>query len=107
MECIFIRHDSGYLDINIEAFFPCTAQKAKKIFPLINRFCPFEDRAALMGELMELLEGYNGLCDMYKSKAEMLPVSSRECKFWLAQYRKTDALRKRMQRNIKLLEVSP
>ena len=50
MERIFIQHNTGYLDINIEAFFPCTVQKAKKVFALINRFCPYEDRAALMVE---------------------------------------------------------
>lgn len=107
MERIFIQHNTGYLDINIEAFFPCTVQKAKKVFALINRFCPYEDRAALMVELQELMAGYNGLCEMYQSKADALPEKSRERKHWLAQYRKTDALWKRMRRNIELLEVTP
>ncbi len=105
MERIRINHDSGYLDLNIEAFFPCTIQKAKKVFPLINRFCPCGDRAALMAELTELEKGYEALYQMYEEKISALPPGSREAKRWNTELRKTVTLRKRLRRNIDLLVV--
>ncbi len=68
MERIRIDHDSGYLDLNIEAFFPCSPQKARKVFKLINRCCPYGDRAALRAELLELAKGYEAMCQMYEDK---------------------------------------
>lgn len=105
MERIHIDHDSGYLDLNIEAFFPCSLQKARKVFKLINRCCPYGDRAALRAELLELAKGYEAMCQMYEDKISTLPPGSKEIKPWAAELRKTVTLRKRLRRNIDLLEV--
>lgn len=105
MERIRIDHDSGYLDLNIEAFFPCTIQKARKVFPLINRFCPYEDRAALMAELTEMADGYDALCQMYTSRISAFSLDARERRRWSRELKQTEVLRKRLRRNITFLEV--
>lgn len=33
-----IVHPTGWIELNIENFFPCTLTKARKIFSLINRY---------------------------------------------------------------------
>lgn len=105
MERIRIDHDSGYLDLNIEAFFPCTIQKARKVFPLINRFCPHEDRAALMTDLTEMADGYNALYQMYTSRISAFPLDAGERRCWTRELKQTEVLRKRLRRNITFLEV--
>ena len=58
MDVLRIDHDRGYLELNIEAFFPCTQKKAKILFPLIRKWCSKETKAALLHELTELADGY-------------------------------------------------
>ena len=58
MDVLRIEHDRGYIELNIEAFFPCTQKKARILFPLIWKWCSEEAKAALLRELMELADGY-------------------------------------------------
>lgn len=36
------NHSEGFMEINLEAFFPCTVEKALKVFHLVNRWCSDE-----------------------------------------------------------------
>lgn len=103
MERLRIEYETGYLELNIEAFFPCKMPAARKAARLINLYCSDETRAALLLELREIADGYKALCDMYKEKAEGLPAVSPELRHWRAQFNKTEALRKRMEKNINLI----
>ena len=103
MERLRIEYKTGYMELNIEAFFPCKMQAARKAARLINSYCSDETRAALLSELREMADGYKALCDMYREKAEGLPADSPELRHWRAQLNKTEALRRRMENNIRLI----
>jgi len=103
MERLRIEYETGYLELNIEAFFPCKMTAMRKAARLINSYCTDEAREGLLSELRELADGYKALCDMYKEKAEGLPADSPERRHWRAQFNKTEALRKRMEKNINLI----
>lgn len=103
MERLRIEYKTGYMELNIEAFFPCKMPAARKAARLINSYCPDEARAALLSELREMADGYKALCSMYREKAEGLPADSPERRHWRAQFNKTEALRKRMEGNIRLI----
>ena len=103
MERLRIEYGMGYMELNIEAFFPCKMPAARKAARLINSYCSDEARAALLSELRELANGYKALCDMYRETEEALPADSPERRHWRAQFNKTEVLRRRMEGNIRLI----
>ena len=103
MERLRIEYGTGYMELIVEAFFPCKLLAARKAARLINQYCSNEARAALLRELEEMADGYAALCDMYTEKAETFPADSPERRYWRAQFNKTEVLRKRMENNIRLI----
>lgn len=103
MKRLRIEYQTGYMELNIEAFFPCKMPAMRKAARLINGYCPDEIRAALILELREMADGYKALCDMYREKAEGLTADSTERRHWRAQFNKTEAIRRRMEGNIRLI----
>ena len=103
MELLRIGYETGYMELVVEAFFPCKLPVARKIVPLINRYCSNEVKNELLSELREMAGGYQALCNMYKEKAEELPADSPMKRHWKVQFNRTEILRKRMERNIELV----
>ncbi len=103
MERLRIEYGTGYMELIVEAFFPCKMPAMRKAARLINSCCSDEARAELLSELRELADGYKNLCDMYREKAEGLPADSPERRHWRAQFKKKEVLRRRMENNIKLI----
>ena len=103
MELLRIEYETGYMELVVEAFFPCKLPVARKIAPLINRYCSDKVKTELLSELQEMAGGYQARCDMYKEQAEGFPDDSPMKKHWKAQFNKTEILRKRMGRNIDLV----
>lgn len=103
MERLRIEYGTGYMELIVEAFFPCRMPAMRKAARLINSYCTDEARAGLLSELREMADGYKALCDMYAEKAEGLPVDSPQRRHWKAQYNKTEVLRRRMENNIRLI----
>ncbi|MBE7727923.1 MAG: hypothetical protein E7244_27145 [Enterocloster citroniae] len=103
MERLRIEYETGYMELNVEAFFPCKMPAMRKAARLINSYCSDETRAALLSELREMADGYTALCGMYKEIEEALPADTPERRHWRAQFNKTEVLRKRMEGNIRLI----
>ncbi len=103
MERLRIEYGTGYMELIVEAFFPCKMPAMRKAARLINSYCSNEAREELLSELRELADGYKALCEMYAEKAEGLPADSPERRHWRAQFNKTEVLCKRMENNIRLI----
>ena len=103
MERLRIEYETGYMELNMEAFFPFKMPKMRKAARLINSYCSDEARAALLKELREMADGYKALCDMYKEIEELLPADTSERRHWRAQFNKTEVLRRRMEGDIRLI----
>lgn len=103
MERLRIEYETGYMELNIEAFFPCKMPAMRKAAKLINSYCSDEARAALLSEMREMADGYKALCEMYRGRTEVLPADSPERRHWRAQLNKTEALRGRIEGNIRLI----
>lgn len=96
------------MELNVKAF-PHNLQTAKKIAKFINRYCTEEDRAALLSELRSIAEDYQeNKVTLKKLKShyaalgsETSPTDVKRCE---VEIRKTEALEKRMKRNIDLIE---
>ena len=103
MEQLRIEYGTGYMELIVEAFFPCKMPAMRKVARLINSYCSDEAREELLSELRELADGYKALCDMYRETEEVLPADSPQRRHWRAQFNKTEVLRKRMAGNIRLI----
>ncbi len=103
MERLRIEYRTGYMELNVEAFFPCKMPAMRKAARLINQYCTDEAGAELLSQLRQLADGYTALCDMCTEKAEGLPADSLQRRHWRAQFNKTEALRKRTEGNIRLI----
>lgn len=103
MEKLRIEYGTGYMELNIEAFFPCKMPAARKAARLINSYCTDEARVELLSELRGLADGYKALCGMYRQKMEELSEEPAAYRHWRAQFNKMEVLRKRMEGNIKLI----
>lgn len=103
MERLRIEYGTGYMELNVETFFPCKMPTARKAARLINSYCSEEARTELLSELREMADGYTALCGMYKEIEEALPADTPERRHWREQFNKTEALRKRMEGNIILI----
>lgn len=103
MERLRIEYGTGYMELIVEAFFPCKLPTMRKAARLINSYCTDEAREELLSELRGLADGYKALCEMYTEKAEGLPADSPERRHWRAQFNKTEVLHKRMENNIRLI----
>ncbi len=103
MERLRIEYGTGYMELNIEAFFPCKMPAMRKTARLINQYCTDGARAELLSELREMADGYKALCDMYREIEEELPADTPEQGHWRAQFSKTEVLRRRMEGNIRLI----
>lgn len=90
MERLRIEYGTGYMELNVEAFFPCRMPAMRKAARLINQYCSDETRAELLSELREMAEGYTALCGMYKGIEEALPADTPERRHWRAQFNKTE-----------------
>ena len=104
MERLRIDYGTGYMELDIEAFFPCKMQVMRKAARLINLYCSDETRAGLLSELREMADGYRELCDMYRGKSKEFPADSTGRKYWNAQFNKMEVLHKRMEGNIRLIK---
>ena len=57
MERLEINYPNGHMEIIVPVFFPCLAKTARKLYPLIKKYCPPKDRA-LLGEHLSILVKY-------------------------------------------------
>ena len=103
MERLRIEYGTGYMEMNVEVFFPCKMPAMRKAARLINSYCTDGARAELLSELRELAAGYAALCEMYKQKMEELSEEAAAYRYWRAQFNKTEVLRKRIENNIRLI----
>ena len=103
MERLRIEYGTGYMELDVGAFFPCKMPAMRKAARLINSYCTDETRAELLSGLREMADGYAALCGMYAETAEGFPLGSPGRRHWRAQFNKTEVLRKRMENNIRLI----
>jgi len=103
MERLRIEYGTGYMELVVEAFFPCKMPAMRKAARLINLYCTDETREELLSELREMADGYKALCEMYREIQETLPEDTPERRHWRAQLNKTEVLCKRMEGNIRLI----
>ena len=52
IETFRVDHPNGYIEVNLETFFPCTNTKAKKLFRLVRDNCSEAQQEELLAALV-------------------------------------------------------
>ena len=60
-----INYPTGYIELNLERFFPCPQSKAKKVFRLIHRYCTQTDKTRLLEFMTRRVAYYDMFWQMF------------------------------------------
>ena len=69
IETFRVDHPNGYIEVNLETFFPCTNTKAKKLFRLVRDNCSEAQQEELLDKVLEDMDNTE-LTDQLKAIAE-------------------------------------
>lgn len=94
-----INYPTGYIELNLEHFFPCPQAKAKKVFRLIHRYCTQADKIRLL-EFMTRRVAYYDSREANSMKKAASVEHAYEYKYHIAQAKAAARQREMLQRNI-------
>lgn len=98
---LHIAYPPGHMDIRMDGFFPCTVERAKKVFKLICQYCSQEEKDKLRRFLTDKEK-------RYQSQAQSLWNHIKSCtdaaerKSLISQYKAVIRLKERLNRNIQI-----
>lgn len=69
-----IDYERGYMEFVMERFFPCIQADARKVFPMINRWCGLEQRKFLCEYLRDRAVDFLLDDDMARHKRALMNV---------------------------------
>ena len=95
-----INYPTGYMELNLDYFFPCTLDKARKVFSLIHRYSSEADKDRLIAFLHSLESRYFAEMQKCAHKATSYPAKSGECREYTSRFKEARRLRQRTARNI-------
>lgn len=99
------EHSEGYMELILDKFFPCTAEKANKIFKLVGRWCSDETIAELENYFAKKIEIIEKQIAEIKHIYPSTSVSSYEKKKCETDFKRLQTLLKKYNRMVKLLHT--
>jgi hypothetical protein len=97
-----IVYPAGYMELNLEGFFPCHLDKARKVFSLIYRYSPEPDKDRLLAFLRRLEKRYFAQMQEYANEAADYPANSDKWREYTVKFKEAMRLRQRTAKNIEL-----
>lgn len=98
---LHIEYPTGYMDLKMDAFFPCTVDRAGKIFKLICQYCPKSDKERLLRFLEKKEKRYLAQKQTFLQK-EKYASSRTEKEEYGRRVRESERLAQRTRRNIEM-----
>ena len=98
---LHIRYPTGQMDLEIERFFPCTVVKAKKLSPLIRRYCEKAEKEKLRRFLKKQEMNYRSRIQALKNREKKSEDES-EKQGLCQSIRENERMLQRIQRNIEI-----
>lgn len=101
---IKICHPTGYMEVNMDQFFPCTLQEARKVFALVHKHSPEGDK----NRLIDFLKNKERYCfrkmRLYAEQVMELQSTTSEYRELMRKFKEAKTLHQRMKRNIELYQ---
>lgn len=101
---LHIQYPTGYMDLKMDAFFPCTVDLARKIFRLICQYCPQEEKEKLLRFLQEKERRYQAQTETFQSQAKRSTDPDGRDRL-LRRSRESEKLQQRTHRNIEIFRA--
>lgn len=98
---LHIRYPTGQVILEIERFFPCTVVKAKKISPLIRRYCEKAEKEKLQQFLKKQEMNYLSRIKAFQNRAKKIEDES-EKRDLQQRIREGERMLQRIRRNIEI-----
>lgn len=98
---LHIQYPSGYMDLKMDAFFPCTVDRARKVFKLVSQYCPKSDKDRLLRFLKNKEKHYQAQKQTFLQQ-EKCAESHKEKEQYAARVRESERLAQRTRRNIEM-----
>jgi hypothetical protein len=99
---LHIVYPTGHMDIRMDKFFPCTLDRARKLFRLMAQYSPAEDQHRLFGYLRQREEKFKSQVETYSRQAAEA-TKRHEVSKYESFARNAENQRHRTKRNIELL----
>lgn len=100
-----IVYPTGFMELNLTNFFPCTLDKARKVFSLIHKYSPGKEKQILLHFLQGLENEYAMEMMECAEKAMSYPEKSTEYRKYNSKFKEARRLRQRAARNIELFNA--
>lgn len=97
-----ITYPSGFLELNLNQFFPCTSDKAEKVFSLVHKYSSDSDKKKLLAFLRSLESRYFSRIMKYGSKASRCPEKSEEHRAYISRLKTAKQQHHAVIKNIQL-----
>jgi len=99
-----INYQTGYMEINLDCFFPCTVREARKVFGIIHKYSSEIEIERLSAFLKDKEKYCYRRMKLYAEKAVELPTSSREYREMMGKFKEARTIHQRMKRNIEIFQ---
>lgn len=98
---LHIRYPTGQMILEIKRFFPCTVAKAKKLSPLIRRYCEKGEKEKLRQFLTKQEMNYHSRIKTYQNREKKTGDES-EKRELQRRIRECERMLLRIQRNLEI-----
>ena len=98
---LHIQYPTGYMDLKMDAFFPCTVDRARKVFKLICQYCSKSDKDRLLRFLLNKEKHYKAQKQTFLQQ-EKCAKSRTEQEQLATRARESERLAQRTHRNIEM-----
>ena len=98
---LHIRYPTGQMILEIERFFPCTVAKARKLSPLIRRYCEKAEKEKLQQFLKKQEMNYLSRIKAFQNRAKKIEDES-EKRDLQQRIREGERMLQRIRRNIEI-----
>ena len=98
---LHIQYPTGYMDLKMDAFFPCTIDRARKVFKLICQYCSRSDKDRLFRFLVNKEKRYLAQSQTFQQQMECAGSRAERERLGL-RARESNRLALRTRRNIQM-----
>lgn len=105
MNILRIEYPSGYIQIKLDNFFPCTLDKARRICSLVNQYSSESDKDRLQRFFQNREDYYYSNMAEYAEKTVAYTKNSRLHKEYFSKFKEFKSLYQQIKRNKEIFEA--
>ena len=101
IESFRVDHPNGYIEVNVETFFPCTNTKARKLFRLVRAYCSEAQQEELLAALVRKAKSCLAEAMSMEGSLDELPCDPKEYQERLRRFKALTRQHTQLTRNIR------